>query len=166
MSRDPAFKTRVHAALEARISADLAAVAWSQADSQSGATHAESRPEHAKDTRSVESSYLARGLAERVVELRKAADRLDGFEQRVFGWGEGVALSALVCLEDEEDALRRLYYLAPTGGGVKLSLEGEEITVVTPTSPIGAALLGRTVDDGIAYHTPKGRREATILWLI
>jgi len=35
-----------------------------------GATHEENKPENDKDTRALEQSYLARGQAQRVVELQ------------------------------------------------------------------------------------------------
>ncbi len=170
MIPDARTKTGVLAALRAQIAADLEALTRSQADSSAGATHAESRPEHAKDTRSVEASYLARGLAERVVTLRTAAEVLERFELRPFGSGDAAALSALVCIETQDappaEAETTVYFLAPAGGGVKVVLDGEMVHVVTPRSPVGAALMGSAQDDEITYRTPAGPRDALIRWLV
>jgi transcription elongation GreA/GreB family factor len=165
VKHDAAFKVRVLAALRAQLAADLEALKRSQEDSHAGATHAESRPEHAKDTRSVEASYLARGLAERVVTLQNASSRLEGFELRTFAPDDVAALSALVELEVEGAPEPALYFLAPAGGGVALALAGETVHVVTPTSPIGSALMGCEVGDEVAFRTPKGSREVLIAGL-
>ena len=70
--------------LQARVSADLAALERRQMETQEGATHAESRAEHAKDTRATEQSYLARGLAERVADTRRTCTALATLELRSF----------------------------------------------------------------------------------
>ena len=66
-------KTALLDSLRERVAADLEALARRQKDAQAGATHDESRAEHAKDTRATEQAYLARGLAERVADLRRTA---------------------------------------------------------------------------------------------
>ena len=45
----------------------MSALTASQKTVQSGAIHEETRQEDPKDTRAIEATYLARGLAERVV---------------------------------------------------------------------------------------------------
>ena len=77
------FKVALLVALRAQVSADLEAVTESQQKTQAGATHAESKSESDKDTRATESSYLARGLAKRVGELRNAGDTYAGIARRV-----------------------------------------------------------------------------------
>ena len=67
-----------------KIREDLATLTSMQKDASEGATHSESRAENAKDTRATEQSYLARGLAERVEELRLAEARLAQLSLRKF----------------------------------------------------------------------------------
>ena len=52
------------------------------------------------------------------------------------------------------------YYLAPWGGGVTLA---GGIAVVTPTAPIGRALVGKAVGDVAEVHRPGGSREIEIV---
>ena len=71
-------------AFRTRLEQDLAILTRRQADTQAGATHSENRSEHAKDTRATEESYLARGLAERVEDLRRNLDAIAGLIPRSF----------------------------------------------------------------------------------
>jgi hypothetical protein len=153
-------KKRVLAALRERLERDLAAAAQSQQRTQSGATHEESRPENDKDTRALESSYLARGQAQRVVELSQALAKLAALQLRDFDAATPIVLSALVVLDEGERSL--VCFLAPVGGGLELTLDARQVRVLTPESPLGRALLGRRVGDDIEVRTPQGLREYAI----
>jgi transcription elongation GreA/GreB family factor len=147
--------------LRVRVAADLASLTESQRAIQAGATHEETRAEDDKDTRAIESSYLARGLAERVAQLRHAVALLASFKPRTFGPDEAIALGALVELESDEDDAR--YLVVPAAGGLELDVEGTRITTVTPTAPLGAALIGRFVDEDVDVLIPKGARRFRIV---
>lgn len=134
----------------------------SQQETQEGATHAEAKPENDKDTRALESSYLARGLAGRVAELQEAAVRLESLVLREFDAGAPIALAAVVTLEDTSGN-RRYAFVAPTGGGTRLLHEGVEVQVVTPGSPLGKALVGKAEDDDVELRTPQGLREYVVV---
>ena len=155
-------KAAVLAALRARLEADLAAITASQQETQAGATHEESRAENDKDTRALESTYLARGLAQRVADLQAAASALATLRLRRFEDDAATALTALVEVEDE-DGERARYFIAPVGGGLRVEVAGVAISVVTPQSPLGGALLGRHCDDEIALATAAGRKTLTIV---
>jgi len=155
-------KERVRDALAARLAEQHGALAESQRGAQAGATHEEARPEHAKDTRAAEASYLARGLARRVAELRDAMTAVASLELTAFGPGDPVALAALVALEDEAGA-PRLVFLAPAGGGEMLAIEGVRVQVLTPASPLGRSLIGRTLGDEIRVELPGGAQELELV---
>ena len=154
-------KVAVFAALRAHIDADLEALIASQKHAHDSATHEEARPESDKDTRATESSYVARGLAERVAALELAAMRLARFELCGFGPDESIAVGALCVVEDE--AGEHNYLVAPAGGGLNLTFGEERVAVITPRSPLGRALLGARADDEVELETPRGIRELTIL---
>ncbi len=147
--------------LRQRIAHDLSAATASQKDAHSGATHEEAKPENDKDTRALEASYLARGLAKRVHELELAAVQLAAFRPRSFTADEAIALGALVTVTDEADD-ERSYFLAPAGGGLELDLHGERIAVITSGSPLGRALIGKHLDDELDLRTPRGVRNLHI----
>lgn len=146
----------------ALVSADLEAAISSQKTAHEGATHEESRAENDKDTRGLETSYLARGLAKRVAELQASLNRLKHFAPQPFDDGQAAALGALVTLEDEDESVSR-YLLLPVEGGRKIGDDASAVRVATPDSPLGQAMIGRAVDDDVIVRTPKGRRECVVL---
>lgn len=132
-------KPQLRAALLARLEADLATARAAHDAALEGATHEEARPENDKDTRGLEQSYLARGLAQRVAELEVAVGAVPAM---TLAKPARVGVGALVTVEEE--STERRFFVAAHGGGVVLP---GEVTVVTPSAPIGRALLGRAIDD-------------------
>ncbi len=154
-------KAAILAELLRLVEVDLDVITAGQMASQEGATHAENKAEGDKDMRSTESSYLARGLAKRVLELRTAVSKLSNLRNRVFGEESTIAMSALVLVEDEE-AETSYYYIAPSGGGIVVEHAGVTVSVITPTSPLARAMIGRQVDDEVELQTPQGPKFLTI----
>lgn len=150
-------KRRLVAELLDRLRADHAALARAQRATVAGATSEEAKSEHSKDTRALEQSYLARGQARRVEELREGISRVAALPLRVFAEGEPIAVGAVV--EIEEEGAASVLLLVPHGGGIRLS-GGEQ--VVTPASPLGRALIGRTAGDTIAITVAGRTREITV----
>jgi transcription elongation GreA/GreB family factor len=142
------------------VAADLATMSAAQRVVVDGATHEENRPENDKDTRALEQSYLARGQAQRVVELQDALNLLKALELRAFSAEAAIALGALVALDQDGDVVH--YFIAPAGGGVRVTASGTEVRVVTPQSPIARALLGKHEGDDLELATPQGVRECSI----
>lgn len=121
-----------------------------------GATHTENRPEGIKDMRSTEASYVARGQAERVAKLEAALVLLSHMELRALSADDAVEMSALV--ELEHGTVRGRYFVAPAAGGERIEFEGASILTLTPTSPLGRAVIGRRVGDDLEVESPQGTR--------
>jgi transcription elongation GreA/GreB family factor len=122
-----------------------------------GATHGEARAENSKDTRGLEQSYLARGQAQRVVEL-EAAVHLAARIALHAPSSATVNVGSLVVIDNGTE--QAIYWLVPVGGGATI----DGVVVVTPASPLGKALLGREVGDEIAFDKTKAQREVTAIW--
>jgi transcription elongation GreA/GreB family factor len=152
------------AALHARLAARYDALVASQKSAQAGATHGESKQEHAKDMRAVEQQYLARGLAERAETLRDGVAALAALAARDFADDESVRAGALVGLVDDDDR-ELVYLLAPAGGGETIDAGDTTITVVTPQSPLGASLLRAHVGDELQIEIGAKRRSVVVEWL-
>ncbi len=140
-----ALKTELVAQLEAA----LEAAERAHAAALEGATHSEARAENPKDTRGLEQSYLARGQAQRVAELAASVAAVTALAVRGFGPTDPIAVGALVTV-DEDGQPQRLF-VAPHGGG---SVLAGGVQVVTPTSPLGRALLGKRVEDDVELRLP------------
>jgi transcription elongation GreA/GreB family factor len=150
--------------LRERVSADLAVMVAAQRTVVDGATHEENKPENDKDTRALEQSYLARGQAQRVVELQDAMNQLNALELQVFRDGSPIVLTALVSIAALDDGDREThYFIAPAGGGERVALGKLEVRVITPQSPIARALLGKREGDDLELRTPQGVSECSIV---
>ena len=108
-----------------------------------GATHEEAKPENDKDTRALEQSYLARGQATRVEDLRAAIADVEAMQIKD-GPEDRPAALGVVLEVDDEDEKRTTYFMAPHGGGTKLA---GGVQVVTPKAPLGRGLLGKRAGD-------------------
>ncbi len=126
-----------------------------QKSSQEAATHEESRAESDKDMRSTELSYLARGQAMRVQALEAELARVAAMPLRSFSADDAVAVSALVRITDSQG--KRRVFIAPGGGGQRFTVGQENIDIVTPSSPLGEALIGAYAGDDLTVE--KGGRE-------
>jgi transcription elongation GreA/GreB family factor len=134
-------KAALRAELLAQLVDMLATARIAHASAVEGATHSEAKAENDKDTRGLEQSYIARGQAQRVADLEAAVVDV---EKMKLAPCTAVAMSALVTVEEDGD--ERRYFVAPHGGGNTLA---GEIHVVTLSSPIGKALLGKRADDEV-----------------
>lgn len=153
-------KAALLAAVQASLTARIEAMRASAEDARRAATHEEARPENDKDTRGLEQSYLARGQAMRVEELEEAATRLRQLAPRAFAEDEPIAVGALVTLRaDDEEAV---YFVAPVAGGTRVVVDGIEIQLVTPSAPLGAALLDKAAGDDFELRLGGRTREYAI----
>lgn len=152
-----ADKDALRAELRAQLAATLETARAAHAAAIEGATHPEARAENDKDTRGLEQSYLARGQAQRVAELEAAVAELGKLAMRTFAAGDPIALTALVTVE--EDGAPHRYFLAPHGGGTVLR---GDVQVITTTSPVGRALVGKRVDDEVELRLAGKTRELVI----
>ncbi len=124
----------------ARLARDAAAT-----EARDGATPAEKR----EDARAaIEHGAMARAQDRRLREAEAAAEELAGC--RPPDTGEG-----------------RTFFLAPTGAGVPLTGPGGDgfLSVVTPQSPIGRAVMGRREGDTVDVMIDGRERSWTIAWV-
>ncbi|HEV7733243.1 MAG TPA: hypothetical protein VGR62_13820 [Candidatus Binatia bacterium] len=157
-------KARVLAALRARVAAQLEALTASQRTAQAGATHAEAKQEHPKDTRAIEGQYLARGLAARVESLRDAVAMLHALAPTPLDEDDAIVVPALVGVATD-DGDEAVYLLVPAGGGETVVVDDVPVLAVTPASPVGRALVDRRVDDEVPVELPGGRGTLLVAWV-
>jgi transcription elongation GreA/GreB family factor len=159
-------KQQLVAQIRARLTDALRVAERAHEDAADEARHGATPAEKRDDARvALEWSNLARGQARRVAQLRAELEALDGFGPRPLPRGAAVALGALVEVEQEEGGVT--FFLAPAGAGTELTGPGGDgfLTVVTPASPLGRAVLGRRVGDVVEARIAGERREWTITWI-
>lgn len=132
-------------------------------EARSGATPAEKRD----DSRTaLEFSRLARSQAERARRMHSDLLQLEGFHPGPLRAGSSIGLGAVVEIEHEEEG-GRTFFLAPAGAGEELTgPDGDGIlTVVTPASPLGRAVLGRREGESVEVRIGGAVHEWTITWV-
>lgn len=131
-------------------------------EAREGASPAEKR----EDARvHLEYSSLARGQAERAQRAAAELSVLETFHPPAFSPDSPVGLGAIVEVEDEEQG--RTFFLAPVGAGMELTgPDGDGfLSVVTPKSPVGGAVMGRRVGDTVEVTVKGEPREWTITYV-
>lgn len=144
-------KTAVHLLMLEKLDIDLDVLQRAAQTAYEAATHAENIAENKYDTLGLEASYLATGQARRVEEIRQALKNGRGMPLTAHSAAQGIQIGALVNLEAENGSGQWLF-LAPDAAGLKLNHDGRTVTVITPRSPLGAALLGKQLDDEVQIN--------------
>lgn len=145
-----------------RLSTDLEILLKAARTAHAAATHEENIADNKYDTLSLEASYIAQAQANRAQEIRVALDAYRGLAPNRFEEGAPIRLTALVTLEDGEGRERK-FFVGPEAGGLKIASDGDEIVVITPHSPVGRQLIGRTVGDAVEMSTGSSVREYEIV---
>jgi len=152
-------KHELKAELEQWLRSELETAEEAQRRTVEGATHEEAKPENDKDTRALEQTYLARGQAVRVKELRDGVAHVRDLAVPALPGDAAIVAGALVAVHlDDEPAFM---FVSPYGGGTRLA--GGRVLVVTPGSPLGRALAGKRAGDSCEVVVQGRTREVSIL---
>jgi transcription elongation GreA/GreB family factor len=116
------------------------------------AINEESRPESKYDTHSQEAAYLAEGQARLAADIDRARAAFQALPLPALCPQDPAALGALVSLEQSGQIV--WYLLGPSRGGTSVQLNGTEVLVITPQSPLGRQLMGARA--GQTVTTPRG----------
>ncbi len=133
-------------------------------EARDGATEREKRA----DARvAIEYASLAKGQSRRAERAFRELSALGGFRAEPLAKGAAACVGAIVEVEDADSGEGRTFFLAPVGAGMTLTGPGGDgvLTVVTPASPVGRAVLGRRLGDTIDVTVDGDVREWTITWL-
>lgn len=142
-----------------------------EADAREAARSLATESEKKEDGRSaIEFGSLATGQAQRARRVQEELQALENFQKegvkRLPRQGP-VTLGAIVDMstEDEEGFAERTFFLLPVGAGTELTGPGGDgfLSVITPASPVGRALMGRRAGDTIEVTLAGEVREWTVL---
>lgn len=116
------------------------------------------------ETFGLEASYLAHGQAMRVAECDEDLAKFKELTLQEFDESSSVALGALITLFDENDE-EQMIFLGPAAGGLKVNAGLQEIVVITPSSPLGKALIGKKLDDEVELLIGDNKKSYEIITL-
>jgi transcription elongation GreA/GreB family factor len=125
------------------------------------ATHAEATDDENKaedkyDTRGLEASYLAHGQSRAAEEAAQAVAQFRALPARDFTASDPISLGALVTVETRGKPA--YYFVGPRAGGTEIEADGKTVMVVTPQSPLGRQLVGKT--EGAVLQLDVGGRKS------
>ena len=135
------FVEQVIKALQADYEVSLSAVN----EAAETATHEENVARSKYETKAVEAAYLVEGQLRRNAELEQEIAAFRSMRVREFNNKSRVLLSALVELESSDGSVQEVF-IGPQAGGRQIL----GVTIVTPLSPLGKAILGKSVGDDIS----------------
>lgn len=153
-------KVTIFDAIKLKLSSLTQAAIVASNQAHETATHSETVAKSKYETFGLEASYLAHGQAQRVADCKAAELMFNTLSVRDFGEDDAIDFSALVVVHDSEDKFQ-LLFIGPGAGGVSIKLplstsstfqELTELMVITPSSPLGAALMGLYQDDEVTIH--------------
>lgn len=115
----------------------------------------------------VELARMAKGQTKRRQRALAELERLGSFNPSPLPESSPVRVGALVEIEDEETGKSRTFFLAPAGAGATLYGPGGDghLTVVTPFSPVGKAVMGCFVGDVVDVTLKGETREWALTWV-
>ena len=154
-----ADKSAIHSKITASLRRELEGYTRAAKAAQAAATDPDSKAENKYDTRNLEASYLARGVAFRIVETEAALLEWEAMPPQDFSAVLPVAVGALIVLEGDQG--RTGYFMGPGGGGIEVEHDGLEITVITPAAPLGKQLLQRR--EGEIFLLETGPRKEQVM---
>ncbi len=141
-------KSALRDAVVAQLHAELALQTNAALLARDEAISEESRAENKYDTHSQEAAYLAEGQARQVAEIEASLAHYAGLALPDFSATDPIALGAVVELSAAGHSA--WYFLGPRAGGMELHIDGRDVLVVTPQSPLGRQLVGRRAGDIVA----------------
>jgi transcription elongation GreA/GreB family factor len=144
--------------------AALAARDATAAEARDGATPDEKR----EDARAAHQlGTLGRAQQHRAQQALAEIDALARFRPAPLAGTAAIGLGAIVEIEDEDSGEGRTFFLAPVGAGITLTGPGGDglLSVVTPASPIGRAVLGRKAGEVVDVTVDGTPREWQISYV-
>jgi len=136
-------KRDIHQRFIVQLTAELESITAVARKSFATATSEEHHAEHKYDTFKLEASFLARGHAKRVEDLASALESLRILPMRRLSQSSPIQLGALVGVKSRNGEIRTLLF-GSAAGGETISVNQDEVTIVTSQSPLGQAVLGKT----------------------
>jgi transcription elongation GreA/GreB family factor len=132
-------------------------------DAQAEAMGNENLPQSQYDNRALEASRLAEAQRMRAQAAQKKLDVFRQLKLRNFKADDPVGATALVKVLHDKDEL--FFFIGPQGAGTVVDVNGTNVEVITPQSPLGEALMDQVVGDTVVVETPRGEHSYEIVHL-
>jgi transcription elongation GreA/GreB family factor len=155
-------KKQIISDILAHLEHELLAIKNAANNAHLAATDDQSVAETQYDTLAIEASYLAEGQSRRVDDIQQAKQTIEQLVIRDFQEDIPISLSALVQIALDSNN-KQWFFISPAAGGFKGVLNGQNYTVITPSSPMAKALIGKFIDDEIQLMVGHNNQQNEII---
>lgn len=114
------------------------------------ATGDESRQESKYDTRAIEAGYLAGAQSRRLMQV---ANDLKRFRTLAPQTGTDSIDGPSIVAVERADGATEHYFLGPAAAGLRVTVAGVNVLLITPAAPLGRALIGAEAGDETDFGT-------------
>ncbi|MFT4825072.1 MAG: transcription elongation GreA/GreB family factor [Halioglobus sp.] len=149
-------------AIVEKLQFELSTAVAASEQARDSATHSENIAANRYDTLALEAAYLAHGQSLRIAELKQSIALYQHFQRPAFNSRATIALGALVCIENNQEQKRYLL-IGPAAGGLSIDSEHGPVQVITPSAPLGQALMGKRVDDEVGWQFNQRKESFSIV---
>lgn len=123
-------------------------IEMSAAGTQREATEAPSPMESYSDKTKFEMQTMTGALRQASERIRRAITTLEGFTCPPAG---GRIAAGTLAVTEETGQNHKWYFMLPEGAGITIPQGKETIIVITPQTPLGAALMGKRAGDAVEF---------------
>ena len=149
-------------AIVEKLQLELSTALAASQQAHDSATHVENIAANKYDTLAVEAAYLAHGQSMRIADLKQSITLYQHFQRPTFNSRATIQLGALVCIEDDQGQQRR-FLIGPAAGGLSIDSEQGAIQIITPTAPLGQALMGKRVNDEVDLQINQRKESYSVM---
>lgn len=154
MSEHLGHEARLTPAARARLEGELERLRAERGQLVASLSFDETRGDSADQAAAVERGAELERVDNRIGEL---TDLLSSSGEAAPPSGDEVEVGTLVTLEFGDGDTETVQV------GMKALQDQDDISVLTPDSPLGRAILGRRAGDTVTYTTPRGENEAKVV---
>ncbi|MGJ8672085.1 hypothetical protein [Rubritalea sp.] len=126
---------------------DLVVLRKAALETHKSSTSEESKAEGKYDTRGLEASYLAEAQAAQVLQFEESITKLKQVDTADLDGDDPITSGTMIIVSTDSEELA--YLMLPAGGGMQLESQGLDFIVITPDSPVGATLIGKSVGEQV-----------------
>jgi transcription elongation GreA/GreB family factor len=154
-------KKRVFEQIRARLKTQIVAAGKAVEQAHEGFRVGDERADNRGERGAVqERSWLLAAQGARLEVLKHHLFAIENTEVRHC---HAVGPGALLTLQEVGAREEEVYLIHPELGGEDIEVDGMTVTIVSPSSPLGAALLNRKPGEEVDVHLPGGSRRLRIL---
>ncbi|MCP4356204.1 MAG: hypothetical protein GY793_11395 [Proteobacteria bacterium] len=157
-------KRKAFEILQNRVEKLIEEIEISRNEAQGSANEHVGAMESRYDTFKEEAQYLAAGYTKRLMEFKDIYKKLEQILNTTSILEQShnkVAIASIVMVSDENEQTYT-YLISPVMGGENLLIDNKEISVITPSTPLGIKLMNKQIDDAITI-TLRGKQQELVI---